>query len=38
MRQQLRNNWLHWLMLGVIVLMLLTVNGINAGIGFIART
>ena len=38
MRQQLRNRrWLHWLMLGVIVLMLLTVNGINAGIGFIAR-
>ncbi len=38
MRQQLRNKrWLHWLMLGVIVLMLLTVNGINAGIGFIAR-
>ena len=37
-RQQLRNRrWLHWLMLGVIVLMLLTVNGINAGIGFIAR-
>ena len=38
MSQQLRNRrWLHWLMLGVIVLMLLTVNGINAGIGFIAR-
>ena len=38
MRQQLRNRrWLHWLMLGIIVLMLLTVNGINAGIGFIAR-
>ena len=38
MRQQLRNRrWLHWLMLGVIVLMLLTVNGINAGIDFIAR-
>ncbi len=38
MRQQLRGRrWLHWLMLGVIVLMLLTVNGINAGIGFIAR-
>ena len=38
MRQQLRNRrWLHWLMLGVIVLMLLAVNGINAGIGFIAR-
>ena len=38
MRQQLRSRrWLHWLMLGVIVLMLLTVNGINAGIGFIAR-
>ncbi len=38
MSQQLRNRrWLHWLLLGVIVLMLLTVNGINAGIGFIAR-
>ena len=38
MRQQLRNRrWLHWLLLGAIVLMLLAVNGINAGIGFIAR-
>ncbi len=38
MRQQLRNRkWIHWLFLGVIVLMLLGVNGINAGIGFIAR-
>ncbi|CAE21770.1 ABC transporter, ATP binding protein [Prochlorococcus marinus str. MIT 9313] len=38
MRQQLRHKrWLHWLMLAVIVLMLLAVNGINAGIGFIAR-
>ena len=38
MRQQLRGRrWLHWLLLGVIVLMLLAVNGINAGIGFIAR-
>ncbi|WP_320675699.1 ABC transporter ATP-binding protein/permease [Prochlorococcus sp. MIT 1300] len=38
MRQQLRNRrWLHWFLLGVIVLMLLAVNGINAGIGFIAR-
>jgi len=38
MRQQLRNRrWLHWLMLAVIVLMLLAVNGINAGISFIAR-
>ncbi len=37
-RQQLRNRlWSHWLLLGIIVLMLLTVNGINAGIGFIAR-
>ncbi len=37
-RQQLRNGrWVHWLFLGVIVLMLLAVNGINAGIGFIAR-
>ncbi len=38
MRQQLRNRrWLHWLLLAVIVLMLLAVNGINAGISFIAR-
>ncbi len=38
LRQQLRNRrWIHWLFLGVIVLMLLAVNGINAGIGFIAR-
>ncbi len=37
-RHQLRNKrWIHWLFLGVIVLMLLAVNGINAGIGFIAR-
>ena len=38
MRRQLRNRrWLHWLLLAVIVLMLLAVNGINAGISFIAR-
>ncbi|MFL0769883.1 MAG: ABC transporter ATP-binding protein/permease [Prochlorococcus sp.] len=38
MRQELRNRrWLPWLILGIIVLMLLAVNGINAGIGFIAR-
>ncbi|WP_269622144.1 ABC transporter ATP-binding protein/permease [Prochlorococcus marinus] len=37
-RHQLRNKrWVHWVLLGVIVLMLLAVNGINAGIGFIAR-
>tara|TARA_Y100001970_G_scaffold154268_1_gene188904 strand:- start:12571 stop:14553 length:1983 start_codon:yes stop_codon:yes gene_type:complete len=37
-RLQLKHRrWLHWLFLGVIVLMLLAVNGINAGIGFIAR-
>ncbi len=37
-RHQLKNKrWLHWTLLGIIVLMLLTVNGINAGIGFIAR-
>ena len=35
---QLRQRrWLHWLLLAVIVVMLLAVNGINAGIGFIAR-
>ncbi len=38
LRQQLRSKrWLHWILLGIIVLMLLAVNGINAGIGFIAR-
>ena len=38
LRIQLKNKrWLHWLFLGVIVIMLLAVNGINAGIGFIAR-
>ena len=38
LRQQLRNKrWIHWFLLGIIVLMLLAVNGINAGIGFIAR-
>ena len=38
LRKQLKNRrWLHWLFLAVIVLMLLAVNGINAGIGFIAR-
>ena len=38
MRVQLRQRrWLPWLLLGVIILMLLSVNGINAGITFIAR-
>ncbi len=38
MRQQLKaRRWLHWTLLGLIVFMLLAVNGINAGIGFIAR-
>ena len=38
LRHQLRNKrWVHWVLLGIIVLMLLAVNGINAGIGFIAR-
>ena len=36
-RQLRRRRWLPWLLLGVIVFMLLAVNGINAGIGFIAR-
>jgi len=37
-RHKLRNKrWIHWIFLGIIVLMLLSVNGINAGIGFIAR-
>jgi uncharacterized membrane protein YfcA len=36
LRRQLKNRrWVHWLFLAVIVLMLLAVNGINAGIGFI---
>ncbi len=38
LRRQLKSRrWVHWLFLAVIVLMLLAVNGINAGIGFIAR-
>lgn len=38
MRKQLKGRrWLHWILLGLIVFMLLAVNGINAGIGFIAR-
>ena len=38
LRKQLKNRrWLHWLILGIIVLMLLSVNGINAGIGFIYK-
>ncbi len=37
-RHQLKaKRWIHWILLGVIVLMLLAINGINAGIGFIAR-
>ena len=37
-RSQLRHRrWLPWLFLGLIILMLLSVNGINAGITFIAR-
>ena len=32
-----QRRWLPWLLLGVIILMLLSVNGINAGITFIAR-
>lgn len=37
-RSRLRQRrWLPWLFLGVIILMLLSVNGINAGITFIAR-
>ena len=37
-RSRLRQRrWFPWLLLGVIILMLLSVNGINAGITFIAR-
>ena len=37
-RGQLRyRRWLPWLFLGVVILMLLCVNGVNAGITFIAR-
>ncbi len=37
-RSQLRHRrWLPWLFLGLIILMLLSVNGINAGITFLAR-
>ena len=38
LRSRLRQRrWIPWLMLGVIILMLLSVNRINAGITFIAR-
>ena len=37
-RGQLRQRrWIPWLLLGVIILMLLSVNGINAGITFLVR-
>ena len=37
-RGQLRQRrWLPWLLLGIIILMLLSVNGINAGITFLVR-
>jgi len=36
-RQLRRRRWLPWLLLGIIIFMLLAVNSINAGIGFIAR-
>ena len=37
-RAQLRQRrWLPWLLLGLIILMLLSVNGINAGITFLVR-
>ena len=37
-RSQLRQGrWLPWLLLGVIILMLLSVNGINAGITFLVK-
>ncbi len=37
-RNQLRQRrWLPWLLLGLIILMLLSVNGINAGITFLVR-
>ncbi|KGG13318.1 MULTISPECIES: ABC transporter ATP-binding protein/permease [Prochlorococcus] len=37
-RLQIRNQrWVHWSLLGIVVVMLLAINGINAGIGFIAR-
>ena len=37
-RNRLRQRrWVPWLLLGTIILMLLSVNGINAGITFIAR-
>ena len=37
-RTQLRQRrWVPWLFLGVIILMLLSVNGINAGISFLVR-
>ena len=38
LRQRLRQGrWLPWLLLGVIVLLILVINGINVGISFVAR-
>ncbi len=37
-RNKLRNGrWVPWLMLGVILLLILVINGINVGISFVAR-
>jgi putative ATP-binding cassette transporter len=38
LRQRLRQGrWVPWLLLGVIVLLILVINGINVGISFVAR-
>jgi len=38
LRQRLRQGrWLPWLLLGVIVLLILVINGINVGISYVAR-
>ena len=38
LRQRLRQGrWIPWLLLGVIVLLILVINGINVGISFVAR-
>ena len=37
-RSKLRNGrWIPWLMLGIILLLILVINGINVGISFVAR-
>jgi len=36
-RRKLHGKWMQWILLGLILLVLLLVNGINTGIGFVAK-